>query len=224
MDHLNIGTAQVKPSSCVRNLGSWFDTQLNMKQHVSKFCGAAFYHLHNLRRIRKYLSISTTVQLVHALISCRLDYCNSLLYGLPSFTTNKLQRVQNAAARLVSESPRFSHITPILFDLHWLPIPYRIIFKILLITYKAVHGQCPKYIQDLIIRKEKGRYLLRSDDEYILERPNFRSLATLGDRSFYVAAPTLWNKLPYTIRSSPHIDYFKQQLKTHLFTLAFDTS
>lgn len=224
IDHIQIGSAKVPSSSCLRNLGSWFDEHLTMKQHVIKISGSSFYHIHNLRRIRKYLSKQTTETLVHALISCRIDYCNSLLYGIPDTTLKKLQRVQNAAARLVSGTPRFCHITPVLAELHWLPVAARIKFKILLLTFKAINGQSPDYICNLITPKKKGRYALRSNDQNMLEVPSIKSLKTLGDRSFYIAAPTLWNNLPSTLRSIQDINCFKGQLKTYLFKLSFNIS
>ena len=95
-------TIEAKPS--VRNLGSWFDSQLSMLTHISKVCGAAFYHLHNIGRIRKFLSPDDTKPLIHAFITSRIDYCNSLLYRLPVCQLNKMQRVLNAAARLVCKS------------------------------------------------------------------------------------------------------------------------
>ena len=109
-------------------------------------CQAAYYHIHNIRRIRKFLTHDSTQTLVHALIMGRVDYCNSLLYGLPEVHIRKLQRVQNSAARLIAGTPRFSHITPILHNLHWLPIKSRINFKIIIITLKAIYGQAPEYI------------------------------------------------------------------------------
>ena len=115
---------------CIRNLGTWFDSKMSMLSHINKTCSSAFYYLYNMRRIRKYLSRSVTESLVHAFITSRIDYCNSLLYGLPNSHIMKLQRIQNAAARLVTGTPRFCHVTPLLFHLHWLPISYRIKFKI----------------------------------------------------------------------------------------------
>ena len=125
-------------------------------------CGVASYrHLHNVKRIRKYLSRESTEMLVHAFITSRVDYCNSLLYGLPNYQLNKLQRVLNASARLVCNAPRFCHISPLLRGLHWLPVKARIEFKILLITFKAIHGLAPKYLCDLLTFKS-SLYNLRS--------------------------------------------------------------
>ena len=123
--------------SSARNLCSRFDSKLTMAFHISKTCNSAFYYLYNLRRIRKYLSYDNTKTLVHAFISSRIDYCNSLLYGLPEYQLNKLQRVQNMCARLIcNESNKYYHITRLLVDLHWLPVKYRIEFKIMLNVFK----------------------------------------------------------------------------------------
>ena len=98
---IRVGSTDVCPVTVARNLGSWFDEQLTMSTHISKLCGFAFYHLHNIKRIRKYLSRESTEMFVHAFITSRVDYCNSLLYGLPNYQLNKLQRVLPASARLV---------------------------------------------------------------------------------------------------------------------------
>ena len=222
IEHISVDGTKIKPSVRVRDLGAWFDTQMNMECHVSKTCSAAFYHLYNIRRIRKYLDIKTTETLIHAFVTSRIDYCNSLLYNMPSCLIQKIQRVQNAAARLVSGTSKYSRITPILFDLHWLPVIYRIHFKILILTFKAIHGTAPAYLQEMVKRKEQGRYSLRSTDGLILDTPTFKSLRTLGDRSFTMAAPVLWNGLPQEIRNETVFDYFKNDLKTHLFKLAFN--
>ena len=97
---ITVGNNRISPSPCVKNLGSWFDTNLSMTDHINKACNAAFYHLHNLRHIKKYLSRDSLITLVHAFITSRLDYCNGLLFGLPKAPIAKLRRVQNAAARL----------------------------------------------------------------------------------------------------------------------------
>ena len=91
--------------------------------------------------------------LIHSFIISRVDYCNSLLYGVPACQLDKLQRVQNAAARLFFMEHNFCHITPLLLKLHWLPVKFRVNFKILLITFKAIHGLAPSYIAELIMIK-----------------------------------------------------------------------
>ena len=146
----------------VRNLGSWFDSQLSMSTHISKLCSSAFFYLHNTSRIHKFLSPVETKSLVHAFVTSRVDYCNSLLYGLPASQLNKVQRVLNTTARLVSCAPRFSHITPLMYELHWLPLKQRIHLKILLSAFKDIHSIAPTYIQNLVSLKSQGPYNLRS--------------------------------------------------------------
>ena len=116
-----IGDSILKPTTVARNLGVMFDSAFNMKSQVSKLCKAAYYHLHIIHAIRDCLTQYATERLVHALVISRLDYGNSLLYGLPDV----LQRTQNAAARVVVKASRYDHVTPILEPLHWLPVRYR---------------------------------------------------------------------------------------------------
>ena len=131
IDSLTVGSIDVAPVTVARNLGAWFYSNLNLQEQIHKTCKSGFFHLYNIRRIRKYLSQESARTLVHAFIIGRIDYCNSLLFGLPSVHLLKLQRLQNAAARLISNVPRYSHITPVLCSLHWLPVKFRIDFKIL---------------------------------------------------------------------------------------------
>ena len=173
-------------------------------------------------RIRKYLSNQATQTLCHALIIGRIDYCNSILYGLPAKQIAKLQRLQNSAARLIFKIPRFYHISPILCTLHWLPVEFRIHFKIVIITFKAIHGQAPVYLQELISKREEGSYNLRSCAMGImLQTPRILTKKTLGDRAFLAAAPKLWNGLRSQIRNEPNFNRFKGLLKSHFFRLAF---
>ena len=141
--HLVVGESRISPSTKVKNLGSWFYSSLDMLSHVNNICSSSFYYIYNRRRIRKYLFHQTAISLIHAFITSKLDYYNSLLYGLSTVHINKLQRVQNAVARLVTTTSRICHITPILKDLHWLPIKYRTEFKIVLLTFKCLHGLAP---------------------------------------------------------------------------------
>ena len=156
---LHVGSSIMTPVSSARNLGSWLDSKLTMATHIARSCNSAFYYLYNLRQTRKYLSKDNTKTLVHAFISSRIDHCNSLLYGLPNYQINKLQRVQNMCARLICNESKYCHITPLLVDLHWLPVKFRIEFKIMLIVFKIFKGLAPSYLSFLITRKPVSRFI-----------------------------------------------------------------
>ena len=144
------------------------------------------------------------------------------MYGLPAYQIAKLQRVQNSAARLVYMVPKFVHISPFLKELHWLPVKYRIEFKILILTFQAIYGLAPEYLCDLIQIRELPNYNLRRSNEIFLTVPSHESPNSIGDRAFKFAAPKLWNRLPKEIRHLDSLDNFKKQLKTYLFRLAYD--
>ncbi|CAH3176819.1 unnamed protein product [Porites lobata] len=114
------------------------------------------------------------------------------------------------------------HITLTFINLHWLPVRYRINFKILLLTFKALYGVAPSYIIDFIHTKINSRYLLLSNEGVLLKHPSWKMKKSLGDRSFSVAAPTLWNALPVSLRSIKCISTFKSNLKTYFFKLSFN--
>ena len=174
-----------------------------------------------MRRIRRSLSRRSTETLIHTFVSSCVDYCNSLLYGLPAYQLNKLQRVQNAPARLIFKESKYCLLRPLLYNLHWLPVKFRIDFKILL-TFKGCQWLSAFYLQELINLKEACKYKLRSDCDGLLLNPvKFKTLTTLGDRSFAAAAPQLWNSLPYAIKSSPSVASFEKTLKTFLFQKGF---
>uniref|UniRef100_A0A3B1IDG0 Reverse transcriptase domain-containing protein n=1 Tax=Astyanax mexicanus TaxID=7994 RepID=A0A3B1IDG0_ASTMX len=206
----------VTPSPLVRNLGIYLDPTLSFKSHINHIVKTSFFHLRNIARLRPTLPTPAAETLIHAFITSRLDYCNSILYGLPSTALQKLQYVQNSAARMLTRSPIRQHITPVLRQLHWLPIKQRIHFKILLITYKALNNLAPPYLSDLLHRHSPARQL-RSADANLLTQTTSTKYRTRGDRAFAVAAPTLWNSLPLTIRNSESLHSFKRHLKTHLF-------
>ena len=131
-----VGDSDIHPVPIAKNLGSWFDSRLSTATHITKICASSFYYIYNIRRIRKYLSQQSTETLIHAFITSRLDYCNGLLYGLPDCLLNKLQRVQNACARLIFKEQKFCHVTPLIYELHWLPISLRTqtYFQLLLVS------------------------------------------------------------------------------------------
>ena len=209
----------ISQSPCVKNLGVLLDPLLSFNQHVKSITKIAFFHLRNIAKIRPMLSTADAETLIHAFISSRLDYCNALFSGLPSSTTKSLQLVQNAAARLLTRTRKFDHITPILTSLHWLPINARSDFKVLLLTYKTLHGSAPSYLKDLIIPYCPSRPL-RSSGVGLLSIPKVNKKSA-GNRAFSYRAPFLWNSLPPAIREANSPDIFKARLKTHLFSLAF---
>ena len=220
---LSISNSHIDPQTCCRNLGAYFDERLCMDIHVQNICKASYFHLRNIASIRSYLDLKTTESLVHAFIFSKIDYCNSLLFGISKQHIHKLQKLQNRAARVCFNIPRNSMRSSLslLAHLHWLPIPYRIEFKILLLTYKCIHGIAPQYLSSLLdfLPSTRSR---RSHYQALLLVPRSRTKG-FGDRSFSVAAPRLWNSLPVSIRLSESVAGFKKSLKTHLFKLAFNS-
>ena len=217
-DSVVIGQSYISASPNCINLGAGFDSDMSMKHHVKVVCKSGYYHLRNISRIKKCLSSDALQTVIHALISSRLDYCNSLLAGVPDCVLQNLQYLQNSAARLLSGTKKYEHITPILKSLHWLPVRYRIDFKILLMTYKALNGMAPKYICELLVYRDARQS--RSTSQNYLIVPKTRCV-TFGDRAFSVYAPREWNKLPLSIRNATSVEAFKTQVKTHLFRKYF---
>ncbi len=239
-DSIKVGDTVVKAVDSVKDLGAYLDSTLSMGSHISAKCAAASRQLFSIRRIRRFLTREATETLIHAFIFSHLDYCNGLLYGIPEYQVSKLQRIQNMAARLVFHLPKFSHVTPLMAELHWLPVRYRIQFKLLLFTFKGIHGLAPKYISDMFtiyssqysfrrnstiddINFEFGVVTepIRQQSVVYLHVPKTKRV-TFEQRSLAVAGPTLWNKLPMHIRCTTDIEVFKNQLKTFFFKLAYD--
>ena len=207
-------------SSSATNLGVRFDPHLTFNDHIKHLRKTSFHHLRNIARLRPTLSLPAAEQLVHAFISSRLDYCNGLFIGIPGKTIQKLQYIQNSAARVLMRARKHEHITPILQSLHWLPISSRITYKILLLTHNCIHGHAPAYLKELITLQSTTR-TLRSSNTLLLQIPSTR-LSTMGDRAFCSAAPRLWNSLPLQLRAIQRLDSFKTGLKTFLFRKAYD--
>uniref|UniRef100_A0A9J8BRN4 Reverse transcriptase domain-containing protein n=1 Tax=Cyprinus carpio carpio TaxID=630221 RepID=A0A9J8BRN4_CYPCA len=206
-------------SSTVKNLGVILDSNLSFENHISHVTKTAFFHLRNIAKLRNMSPVPDAEKLVHAFMTSRLDYCNALLGGCPASSINKLQVVQNAAARVLTRSRKYDHITPILQSLHWLPINFRISYKILLLTYKALNGLAPAYLTSLLPRYNPSRSL-RSQNSGLLIVPRIAK-STKGGRAFSHLAPKLWNSLPDNVRGSDTLPLFKSRLKTHLFGQAF---
>ena len=179
----------ITPAASTRNLGVTFDNNFNFRQHISQMCRCCLYHIRDLRRFRRYMSLSVAKTIVTALVGSRLDYCNSLLHNIAIKDITKLQHVQNYLARVVTRSPRFSRSVPLLKSLHWLPVRYRIIFKICTITYQALSSKQPAYLHSMLTPARQPRQL-RSSGSKLLSSPRVKTNS--GTRVFSVAAPTLW--------------------------------
>ena len=177
-------------------------------------------HVHNIGRIRRYLTEDATKTIVHALVTSRLDYCNALLYGLHASVTNKMQRLQNTCARMITKTKLRDHITPMLIKLHWLHVPRRIEYKILSHTYRAIYRQAPQYLCDMLPLYQPVR-ALRSQSTLTLTVPRSRT-RTYGNRCFPKAAALLWNRLPANIRDTNRIAAFQCGLKTFLLRQEYE--
>ena len=143
-------------------------TRMSMQAQVKKICQTAYFHLRNINSRRKLLPQQDTDKLIHAFVSSRLDCGNALLYGIPTNLLQRLQLVQNAAARTIFMSRKFDHVSPLLEQLHWLPVEQRIMFKICLLTWNALHGYAPSYIQDSIVPYNCNFKGLRASQENFL--------------------------------------------------------
>ena len=216
---IKVGNQIIHPKKSLKNIGAIFDETVSMLPQVNSICKSAFFHLRNISRIRKYLSRTATERLIHAFVTSKLDSYNSLLYGLPKYCIQKLQSVLNAAARLLTYTSKYDHITPVLAELHWLPVEKRIIFKILLLTYKALHSQAPIYISELLVPYKPAR-TLRSSSALLLKQHKY-NLKNYGYRQFQVSAPCLWNSLPKSIKSASSVNFFKSKLKTYLYEQSY---
>ena len=194
---LTVGDASVATVSMVRNLGAHLTTHMEMTVNTSNIVKSYYFQLHHIARFNRYLPRKTKERVVNALVTSRLDYCKALMHGTTQDNLDKLQRVQNWAARLLVGTSKFENMKKVLMDLHWLPVRARISYKTCVLAHKAVHGEGPVYLRDLICLYMPGRSP-RSGDSLQLARPRTRTKA--GDAAFSVAAADLWNGLPTTIR------------------------
>ena len=203
---------KTNPAKSAHNLGVIFDNNFTFRSHFSAVCSSCFYHMRDLRRIRRHLDMDSAKLLATALVSSRLDYCNSLLHGSAEIDFTRLQRVQNQLTRLVTKSPPFTRSIPLLCSLHWLPVRFRIIFKINLLTYKTLREKQPVYLHSMLVTSLPSRSL-RSNQVISFSVPSVKT--NTGQLL------TLWNNLPLSVPSATSVATFKKYLKTHLFDLAF---
>ena len=170
--------------------------------------------MRDLHRIRKHLSTDIAVSLANALVSSRLDYCNSLLYSISRSDLKKLQRIQNTLARIVTKTNRFTSSAPLLNKLHWLPVRSRILFKLNLLIFKSIKFNNPPSLRSLF-QIQSSSSGLRSADSLSL-KTKFVAKGP-GSRAFSYYAPFIWNTLPSKIRNSTSTHTFRRQLKTYYF-------
>lgn len=218
-----INNSVVQPTTVVRNLGVYFDDHLNMHQHINNITRQSYFQLRQLRVVSRSLSKDALKMLLHAFVFSRLDYCNSLFYGLPESSIRKLQSVQNAAARLYGGLRKYDHITPLLRDqLHWLPVRYRIDFKIATLVYKSLNHLAPDYLLDMLhlVSEDPALRRNRSAANGLLIQEPWKTV-NYGKRNFYYSAPHVWNNIPAEIRHQRSLTVFKSKLKTFLFQKAY---
>ena len=195
---ISIGSVKVKASQSARNIGVVFDAKMDMKEQVNQVISSCYHHMRGISRIRRYLTTDAAEKLTHAFVTSRLDCNNALLYGLPDYVLKKLQLIQNHAARIISRKKKFDHITDTLISLHWLPVKFRIEYKILILMFKCIqkdslNDKPPMYLADLLEPYLPVRSLrIRENKDFVV--PQTR-LPTYGDRAFSVCGPNLSNVL-----------------------------
>ena len=220
-----MGDVTIVPSECVRLLGVLFDGTLSFEPYVNDVIRRCHFQLKRIRSVRRYLPVSGVVHLVRALVLTRVDYCNSVLLGLPVSKLERLQSVLNLSARIVFGCRWCEHVTPLLRDrLHWLRVPERIVFKRCWLTYRALHDPCcPEYLASLVKRPQGNdrRSSLRSSRGVKLHVPPPSKTAKFGERSFTRGNPILWNSLPDETTTADTPEHFIKRLKTHLFRLGY---
>jgi hypothetical protein len=220
-DPLPVGTDRVSPVKSVRNLGIYIDADLSMRTHVIRTASSCFAVLRNIRSIRRSVSQPVLESLIVSLVLSRLDYGGATLAGLPDRLLDRLQSVR-AAARLIHSARRYDHVTPLLYNLHWLRVSERISYRLSVLVYRCLHGSAPDYLSNELRRVSSigARQRLRSAATTSLVVPRTKR-ATIGDRSFSVAAASTWNSLPETVRSSSSLSVFRKLLKTELFKRSY---
>ena len=217
---ITVGQETIAPSATAKNLGAIFDRQMTMQNQVADMTKKAYFHLRRIKQIRQYLDRDACAKAVNASVTSRIDYHNALLAGCTDRELQRLQLVQNNAARVLTGTKRREHITPVLRELHWLPIKARIAFKTLIFIHQAVHAEnSPSYLSDFLAKYQPPRTLRSSGDNLTLCIP--RCNRNAGTKCFKVNGAVQWNVLPLVLRQNPNKFLFKKLLKTHLFTLFY---
>ena len=216
---IKIGTDQIQCSESARNLGYFYDSTMKSCTHIDKLSSMLYIIIKRISRIRHTMDLDTTKTLVQALVTTKLDYCNSLMMGTPGYNISKLQHIQNAAARVVYGKRFVFHITPYLKEVHWLKVTERITYKIACIMYKCVNGTAPKYLQELVLKNHNRT--LRSSSQLKLPISK-NNLSFIHKSSFSSMGLRTWNSLPQYLRCAENLETFKRLLKTHLFKCSYN--
>ena len=193
-----------------------YDKNFNFRSHISAIFSSCIYHIRDLRRSHHHLDLDSAKLLANDLVSSGLDYCNSILSGIAETDLTKLQHILNRLTSVVTKSPPFTRSVPLLRSLHWLPVKYKVHFKICLLTYKALREEQPVYLRSLIATSLPSGSL-RSSRGITLSVPRIKT--NTGARAFSSCAPSLWNNLPLSVRSANLVATFRRRLKTYLFRL-----
>ena len=187
--------------------------------HISAVCSSCFYHMRDLQRIRRHLDLDSAKLLATALVLHRVDYCNSLLYGIAGIDLTRFKCVQNQSAHLVTKSPPFIHSVPLLRSLHWLPVRFRILFKINLLTYNTVHEKNSLFISTPCL--PHCSHPVHWDRTKVIVCQSLGSRPTHVQELFTLVLCLFWNNPPLSVCLAILVVTFKKHLKTHLFDLAF---
>ena len=202
-------------------LGVTLDKNLSMNNHVNAVCKSIHYHIRALRHIRSSISEDMAKMVACALVSSRLDYANSVLFGATLKNISKLQKAQNLLARVVTCSPQSCSPRTLLQQLHWLPIKQRIDFKIANIIFGTLHFSQPAYLRSSLHACHSTRSL-RLSNTNLLSAPFVR--ISFGSRRFSVVTPKIWISLPLSLRICTSPDTFRRHLKTHYCQQAFQAT
>ena len=214
-----VGDCLVSRSSVVTLLGVEIDENLNFKQHITSKARTAALSMFNLKKLRRHLDRRNCLKIANALIFSHMDYANSVFINLPKVTMHPFQRIQNMTAKVILGVSKFSSTTEALKELHFLPVSVRCEYKLLVLVFKCLHNLAPNYLIDLIRVKDYS-YKTKRSQSVLLKVPLSRNKC-FADRSFSVAGPSCWEKLPSDIRSIESLGIFKKKLKTFLFQRTF---
>ena len=216
LDKVWIGDVVIPTSSTANYLGVTLDESLSLRSHISRVCRSSFAFVRSLWRVRPFINEHTASLIIHAYIASRVDYCNGILATCPLYHLRPLKRVQNACVRVLKCLSRTVPTSPFLRELHWLPIPQRIEFKICCLVHKCIYGFSPTYLRSLL-RVADSTFTntnLRSHQGPLLYQP--LGVRRLDKGAFSVCGPRFWNSLPLVCRCEPSFARFKKILKAEL--------